>query len=87
MKITIAGTGYVGLVTGVCLAEVGHNNVVCVDIDNKKVFLYETGDYYYGKDYVETFTSKAINEITKLSCLFVENKLSTHMFIIYSSLK
>lgn len=41
-------------------------------IDNKKVFLYETGDYYYGKDYVETFTSKAINEITKLSCLFVE---------------
>lgn len=43
MKITIAGTGYVGLVTGVCLAEVGHNNVVCVDIDNKKVELMKKG--------------------------------------------
>ena len=36
MKIVIAGTGYVGLVTGACLAEVG-NRVVCVDIDNDKV--------------------------------------------------
>ncbi|WP_290459325.1 UDP-glucose dehydrogenase family protein [Romboutsia ilealis] len=43
MKIAIAGTGYVGLVTGVCLAEVGHNNVVCVDIDNKKVELMKNG--------------------------------------------
>lgn len=37
MKIAIAGTGYVGLVTGVCLAEVGSGNVVCVDIDEDKV--------------------------------------------------
>lgn len=36
MKIAVAGTGYVGLVTGVCLAEHGHN-VVCVDVDDKKV--------------------------------------------------
>lgn len=36
MKITVAGTGYVGLVTGVCLAEHGHN-VVCVDVDEEKV--------------------------------------------------
>jgi UDPglucose 6-dehydrogenase len=36
MKVTIFGTGYVGLVTGACLAEVGHN-VVCVDIDAAKV--------------------------------------------------
>lgn len=36
MKIAIAGTGYVGLVTGVCLSEVG-NSVVCVDIDENKV--------------------------------------------------
>jgi len=32
MRVTIFGTGYVGLVTGTCLAEVGHD-VVCVDID------------------------------------------------------
>lgn len=36
MKITIVGTGYVGLVTGTCFAEVGIN-VVCVDIDKKKI--------------------------------------------------
>ena len=42
MKIAVAGTGYVGLVTGVCLAEVGHT-VICVDIDEKKVKLMESG--------------------------------------------
>lgn len=36
MKVSIIGTGYVGLVSGVCLAEKGHN-VLCVDIDQEKV--------------------------------------------------
>ena len=36
MKITVIGTGYVGLVTGTCLAEVGHD-VLCIDIDKEKV--------------------------------------------------
>ena len=36
MKISVIGTGYVGLVSGVCLAEKGHS-VVCVDVDEKKV--------------------------------------------------
>ena len=36
MRVTVFGTGYVGLVTGTCLAEVG-NHVVCVDIDRAKV--------------------------------------------------
>ena len=36
MKITVIGTGYVGLVTGTCLAETG-NDVICVDIDAEKV--------------------------------------------------
>jgi UDPglucose 6-dehydrogenase len=36
MKIAVIGTGYVGLVSGTCFAETG-NDVVCVDIDNKKV--------------------------------------------------
>ena len=42
MKITVAGTGYVGLVTGVCLAEYGHA-VTCIDIDDKKVALMKAG--------------------------------------------
>jgi len=36
MRVTIFGTGYVGLVTGTCLAEVGHD-VVCVDVDAAKI--------------------------------------------------
>ena len=36
MKISIFGTGYVGLVTGACLAEVGHN-VMCMDVDQEKI--------------------------------------------------
>ena len=36
MKITMIGTGYVGLVTGACLAEVG-NDVLCLDVDARKI--------------------------------------------------
>lgn len=42
MKIAVAGTGYVGLVAGVCFAEVGHN-VTCVDIDEMKIDLMKLG--------------------------------------------
>lgn len=42
MKISVAGTGYVGLVSGVCLAEKGHD-VTCVDVDEKKVKMMESG--------------------------------------------
>lgn len=42
MKLVVAGTGYVGLVAGVCFAEVGHE-VTCVDVDEKKVRLMESG--------------------------------------------
>ena len=43
MKVTIFGTGYVGLVTGACLAEMG-NHVVCVDIDAGKVERLKRGE-------------------------------------------
>lgn len=42
MNISVVGTGYVGLVTGTCLAEMG-NHVVCVDIDEKKVQKMKNG--------------------------------------------
>lgn len=42
MKLTVAGTGYVGLVAGVCFSEKGHD-VTCVDVDENKVKLMENG--------------------------------------------
>lgn len=42
MKVTIIGSGYVGLVTGACLAEVG-NEVVCLDLDEKKIEMLAQG--------------------------------------------
>lgn len=43
MKITIYGSGYVGLVTGACLAEVG-NDVLCMDIDHEKIEKLKLGE-------------------------------------------
>jgi len=42
MKITVIGTGYVGLVSGTCLAEVG-NDVLCLDVDARKINLLNEG--------------------------------------------
>ncbi|TGN94446.1 UDP-glucose dehydrogenase family protein [Burkholderia sp. USMB20] len=42
MKITIIGTGYVGLVTGSCLAEIGHD-VFCLDVDPRKIEILNNG--------------------------------------------
>src|SRR3954468_4269377 len=42
MNVTIVGTGYVGLVTGACLAELG-NNVFCLDVDQVKINLLNAG--------------------------------------------
>jgi UDPglucose 6-dehydrogenase len=43
MKITIFGSGYVGLVTGACFADVG-NHVLCVDVDERKVAMLKNGE-------------------------------------------
>ncbi len=46
MKIAVVGTGYVGLVTGTCFAEIGVD-VVCVDIDAEKIARIERGDILF----------------------------------------
>ena len=42
MKVSVVGTGYVGLVTGACLAEMG-NDVLCLDVDPRKIEILENG--------------------------------------------
>jgi len=67
MKVTIFGTGYVGLVTGACLAEVGHD-VCCVDIDQAKVERLRNGEvpiYEPGLgDYVQRGLEQALLHFT-----------------------
>ena len=43
MKVSIVGTGYVGLVTGACLADVG-NHVLCLDVDERKIGMLRRGE-------------------------------------------
>ena len=57
MKVAVIGTGYVGLVTGTCFANMG-NTVWCVDVDEKKIengklYQFHTGNWIYVSGIVE----------------------------------
>ncbi len=54
MRLTIFGSGYVGLVTGACMAEVG-NHVLCVDIDEDKIKRLSNGDVPIYEPGLETY--------------------------------
>lgn len=60
MNIAVVGTGYVGLVTGTCLAETG-NNVVCVDIDAAKVAKMKAGEVPIYEPHLDVLFERNIN--------------------------
>jgi len=82
MKIAVIGTGYVGLVTGTCLAETG-NTVICVDIDEAKVLkmqngvipIYEPGlDVLFLRNIVQkrlTFTTDLASAVKDAQIIFM----------------
>lgn len=61
MKITMIGTGYVGLVTGTCLAEFGHH-VTCVDKIEDKIKRLQNGEIPIYEPGLDTLVAKNINE-------------------------
>jgi len=61
MNVTIFGSGYVGLVTGTCLAEVG-NNVVCVDIDKNKIDMLNNGGVPIYEPGLEAMITRNVKE-------------------------
>ncbi len=82
MKVTMIGTGYVGLVTGTCFAESG-NDVTCLDVDQKKVDLLNSGGVpIYEPGLTElvkrnkaagrlTFTTDYAEAISDAKCVFI----------------
>jgi len=82
MKITMIGTGYVGLVTGTCFAESG-NDVTCLDVDSRKVKLLNDGGVPIYEPGLEelvkrnaaadrlTFTTNYADAISSADCVFI----------------
>jgi len=60
MKVCVIGTGYVGLVTGVCLAEIGHD-VICVDKDENKIASLKNGRIPIHEEGLEDLVKKNHN--------------------------
>ncbi len=61
MKISVVGTGYVGLVTGTCLADTG-NEVICVDIDEAKVAMMKDGKVPIYEPQLETIFDRNVRQ-------------------------
>jgi UDPglucose 6-dehydrogenase len=81
MKISVIGTGYVGLVSGVCLAEVGHD-VVCIDSDAEKVESINDGVSPIHEAGLDDLLKKHIGEKLNVSTELNQAVVNTEISII-----
>jgi len=82
MNIAIVGSGYVGLVTGICLAQIGHK-VICVDVDEEKIKKLKQGKIPIYEPGLEGLLAKNLKNkrITFTTSIKVATKKSTAIFI------
>lgn len=66
MKVTVMGTGYVGLTTGAMLAQFGHK-VTCIDINERKINLLNTGQVPFYEPGLDALVNKHLNKNLKFS--------------------
>ena len=81
MKISIIGSGYVGLVTGVCLADKGHS-IVCVDVDSKKVADINQGEPPIFEQGLEKLLKKNIKTNLRATADLYQAVLDTEVSLI-----
>ena len=81
MKISVIGSGYVGLVTGLCLAEKGHN-IICVDKDESKVSMINSGDAIIHEKGLEELLLQNLKKNFIASTYIEESVLKTDLSII-----
>lgn len=82
MNIAVVGTGYVGLVTGTCFAEMG-NQVICVDIDKAKVDRMRNGEIPIYEPHLDSLFERNIkqNRLTFTTTLADAVKKSSIIFL------
>ena len=80
MKITVIGTGYVGLVTGACLADIGHN-VICVDIDTQKIENLKKGIIPIYEPGLDKIVDKNYQAVDRFLCSIEKYRLSENTVV------
>jgi UDPglucose 6-dehydrogenase len=80
MKVCVIGIGYVGLVTGVCLAEIGHD-VICVDKDESKISMLLKGKMPIYEPGLEEIVSRNLKSKTLLFTTDIKNAIETQEII------
>lgn len=81
MKISIIGTGYVGLITGLCLAEMGHE-IMCIDNDQIKIKKINNGESIIHEEGLEKLLKKNLGTNFLASCDLEEAVLNSEISII-----